>query len=97
MLLIAYKSSNKSLTKSYISLHLLDNIEHNFEVNWVAVSNIMRSQYFELQTLASTFSSVGTRSLLRMNNISVQLRGDELFVSPCTIESTYYLRNKSNC
>ena len=49
-----------------------------------------------MQTLASTLSSVVTRSSLQMNNISAQLKSDDLFVSPYTIVSTYYLRNESN-
>ena len=40
----------------------------------------MRSQYFELQTLSSTSSSLVTRSLQQINNLSAQLTGDILFV-----------------
>ena len=80
---------------SYISQYLQDIIEHNFEVNWIATCYIMRSQYFEMQTLASTSSSVVTRTSLQMNNMSAQLRDDILFISPCTIISTYYLRKES--
>ena len=40
ILRIAYQSSNEFLTMSYISLHLQDIIEHNFELNWVSLCNI---------------------------------------------------------
>ena len=97
ILRIAYQSSNEFLTMSYISQHLQDIIEHNFELNWVSICNIVRSQYFEMQSLAATSSSMVIRSLLQRDNITAQLRGDVLFVSPCTPILTYYFRNTTKC
>ena len=58
LLRIAYQYSNAFLAMSYISQHLQDIIEHNFELNWVSICNIVRSQYFEMQSLAATSSSM---------------------------------------
>ena len=73
ILRIAYQSSNEFVTLSYISQHLQDIMEHNFELIWVSICNLVRSQYFEMQSLAATSSSMVIRSLLQRDNISAQL------------------------
>ena len=82
---------------SYISQHLQDIIERNFELNWVCLYVIVRSLYFEMQSFAATSSSMVIRSLLQRDNITAQLRGDILFVSPCTLIPIYYFRNETKC
>ena len=50
-----------------------------------------------MQSLAAASSSLVIRSLLQRDNIIAQIRGDVLFVSPCTPMPTNYFRNKTKC
>jgi hypothetical protein len=92
------KTTTEYATIAYVARYLQQIMNEMFEDAWMQICNIQRTQYFHLKTIASGNGAIiALRSLLQVENITAEIRGDVIYVWPCIEIREYELRDVVSC
>jgi hypothetical protein len=92
------QTTTEFTTIAFVARQLQQMVEDAFTDNWLQICQVQRTQYFHLKTIASgTGAIIALRSILQMENITAEMRGDIIHVWPCIDITDYELRKESSC
>ena len=92
------KSTTFLTTISYVERYLEYLVQDSFTKAWINICNIQKSRYYHLKSITpGSGTTIAMRTILQTEDIIADLRGDLLFIWPCTIITNYTIRTETDC